>query len=301
MTLRRYLWTLLTVGTAASIAANMAHAHSDTGARIMAVAAPLALLAYTHLVGLWGRVRTSGVTYWAILVTVALIAAGAARVSFAAVRELAATYGYDPLDSALIPLMLDGGLAVTALALVVLGRIEAEAADAQVIPADPATERPVIPINQPEVDQPVTSIDQAITAPIPTDRTIDLPKITAGHEGDRSPITADQETDQAPETPVAGLSETNRPAGATDLPEDHADPSADHSEIARRIAATGRTTQPILVISEVLSARQAGFGLKAAGARAAEVAGLPKALSQSAVSQIETLRDEVSRFEGAAA
>src|SRR5699024_108250 len=80
------------------------------------------------LAGLWGRIRTSGVTYYAILVATAAIAAGAARVSFAAVRDLAASYGYGPLDAALIPLMLDGGLAVTALALVVLGRIEAEAA-----------------------------------------------------------------------------------------------------------------------------------------------------------------------------
>ncbi|KXO88041.1 hypothetical protein AXK56_11690 [Tsukamurella pulmonis] len=178
---RRFLWVLLIAGTVGSVAANVAHAHPGIGPRIMAVAAPIALLAFTHLVGLWGRIRASGVTYWAILVTVALIAAGAARVSFAAVRDLALAYGYGPLDAALFPLMLDGGLAVTALALVVLSRFEAETAtgvDQEMDRVDDAAARPT------SVVQRAHEPEHAVAHTAPGTRDIDL--------GDTVPVAADK-------------------------------------------------------------------------------------------------------------
>ncbi|CAM4032608.1 DUF2637 domain-containing protein [Tsukamurella strandjordii] len=182
---RRFLWVLLIAGTAGSVAANMAHAHPGIGPRIMAVAAPVALLAFTHLVGLWGRIRASGVTYWAILVTVALIAAGAARVSFAAVRDLAVSYGYGPLDAALFPLMLDGGLAVTALALVVLSRFDAEAATG----ADQAVDHPGDEASRSAVmvqpaREPVHELAHAAVQAAPTTRDIEV--------ADTAPAVADE-------------------------------------------------------------------------------------------------------------
>ncbi|KXO99658.1 Protein of uncharacterised function (DUF2637) (plasmid) [Tsukamurella tyrosinosolvens] len=268
-TVRRYLWALLIVGTAASVAANVAHAHPGIGPRIMAVAAPIALLAFTHLVGLWGRIRTSGVTYWAILVTVALIAIGAARVSFAAVRDLAESYGYGPLDAALIPLMLDGGLATTALALVVLGRIEAET-------IQPAAHQLI------DDHQVTTGPGHPITESIIVDQTVDLPLIGAGHEGDQpragelDPVIIEPHS----EVPVCLVE-----PGA-DQPDDRTDPRGDHWALAELIAATGRTNQPINVITAVLAARADGKGQKAAG--------LAAGVAQGTVRTIEKLREEVA-------
>lgn len=265
-TVRRYLWALLVVGTAASVAANVAHAYPGIGPRIMAVAAPIALLAFTHLVGLWGRIRTSGATYWAILVTVALIAIGAARVSFAAVRDLAVSYGYGPLDAALIPLMLDGGLAVTALALVVLSRIEADATQSA---------------NHPLIDRDqlvITARDQEITGPIILDETTEIPVINAGQ--------ADDQHSAGELHPVT----TENPAGVVDPAGnqgvDRTDPHDDHRELAELVAATGRTTQPINVITAVLAARAEGKGQKAAGMAAG--------VAQGTVRTIEKLAEEVA-------
>lgn len=259
ITLRRYLWTLLVAGTAASVAANVAHAHPGIGPRIMAVAAPVALLAFTHLVGLWGRIRTSGATYWAILVTVALIAAGAARVSFAAVRDLAVSYGYGPLDAALIPLMLDGGLAVTALALVVLSRVEAEAGYA----SDHQTDDRLILADQSVITEP----DHPLIDPITADQPVDIPLIDAG-----------QEDDQRFAGP--GMAVLSEVSVATDEQPD------DHSMIARLISATGRTQQPVEVITAVLAARAEGAGLKAAGMAAG--------VTQGTVKKIVDLAEEVA-------
>lgn len=274
-TLHRYLWVLLLAGTTASVAANVAHASPGVGPRIMAVAAPIALLAFTHLVGLWGRIRISGGTYWAILLTVALLASGAARVSFAAVRELASGYGYGPLDAALIPLMLDGGLAVTALALVVLSRIEAEAA----LPLDPALatgDRQLIT----EPDQPIT---ESTIVPISDETAVDRHLIDTGqgasHPTGREACLAlvesseklvDRATDQAGKR--ANSRDTDR-------------------ELAQLISSTGRTTQPISVITQVLTARASGIGQKSAGAAVG--------ISQGAVRQIEALKEEVALRSGA--
>jgi hypothetical protein len=243
--LRRYLWTLLSVGTSASVAANVAHAQPGIGPRIMSVAAPIALLAFTHLVGLWGRVRTSGPTYWAILVTVALIAIGAARVSFASVQELALSYGYGDLDASLLPLLLDGGLAVTALALVVLSRIEAEGD---------------------QNDQPViTSPD----APINAVHTVDLPLIDAVHGGDQ-PRLEDSIGNEPVRADGAGTDDSN----------DRADPHREREQIAELIAATGRTTQPPSVITAVLAARAEGRGQKSAGAVAGVAQGTVRTIER---------------------
>lgn len=308
--LRRYLWGLLTLGTAASVAANVGHAHPVLGARVLAVAAPLSLLAFTHLVGLWSRVRTSGATYWAILVTVALIAAGAARVSFAAVRDLATGYGYGPVDSALIPLMLDGGLAVVALALVVLGRIEAEAADHH----EPAP-APVVDRDEPAVVREAVPAPEPLTPAEPQGREIawsearfveDRPVPEVVHAAE--PVTPPEPVlDPAPPVDEPAREPAEAPANRPEpgpVPEPEAE---DHGLVretpeeraerlqgmydrltdeAEAIIATGRTTQPVAVVRSVLHGLDREISRRA-NAEAAEV-------SPNAVRQIEAIRAELN-------
>ncbi|WP_238219749.1 DUF2637 domain-containing protein [Tsukamurella pulmonis] len=276
---RRFLWGLLVLGTAASIAANVAHAHPEWGPRIMAVAAPVALLAFTHLAGLWGRIRTSGVTYYAILMATAAIAAGAARVSFAAVRDLAVSYGYGPLDAALIPLMLDGGLAVTALALVVLGRIEAEAATtrqakpAQADAPDPSVQAPeysagltwMAPVHR----LPERPVHQATeTAPAPASDT-DAPAVTSDDGAMHRPAAAvHQVPDTEPERPRIAAVRAHAPAQSTAPSQPVRQRTTDpeqvpvvqpvHREQAEVVVQAGASELPVETIAAVYARLDAG-------------------------------------------
>ena len=122
---------MLIAAAGASMAGNIAAAwrHHDSATAAVAIAAaaipPLALLTLTHLAAMWSRIRTRGIVYRCFLAAVAAIAAAAFRLSFAALRELAVSYGYGAADAALFPLILDGLVAVCTLGLVVLARIEA--------------------------------------------------------------------------------------------------------------------------------------------------------------------------------
>lgn len=282
---------LLALAVAVSITGNVTHALLVAptiygwGAAISSSIAPTFLFWHTHNLITAPSGRRGD---WVGVAVITAIALGAFAVSFMGLRELLTTFGFAPAIAVILPLVVDVTIAGASWELVREERA--------VIPFEPT----LIPVDQPETDQSITGSDQAITAPIATDHTIDLPEITAGPEVDRSPVTADQETDQPQGATVAGLSVSDTPAGATDLPEVPVDPPTDLQEIAALIAATGRTTQPVEVIAEVLAARGKRLGLKAAGARAAEAAGLTKPLSQAAVSQIETLRDAVApTLEGA--
>ena len=127
---RIMLWAILVSATAASMSGNVARALAHLGAAeargpiIAAAIPPLALLALTHLSGMWSRVAVRGLVYWCFLLAVAVINAAAFRLSFDALRALAVQYGYGRADAALFPLILDGLVAVCTLGLVVLARIE---------------------------------------------------------------------------------------------------------------------------------------------------------------------------------
>ncbi|WP_138230263.1 helix-turn-helix domain-containing protein [Mycolicibacterium aubagnense] len=127
---RRLLWSLLAFATTASVSGNITRAVSmhagvsAIGPIVAAALAPVALLGLTHLLGLWSHIAARGMTYWAFLVAIVVLATAAFRLSFDALRELAVSYGYARFDAALFPLILDGLVAVCTLGLVALTRIE---------------------------------------------------------------------------------------------------------------------------------------------------------------------------------
>ena len=111
--------------------------------------------------------------------------------------------------------------------------------------------------------------------PINAVHTVDLPLIDAVHGGDHPRL----EDSLGNEPVCAGGADTdhsNDPVGSR----------TEWEEIAELIAATGRTTQPLSVITAVLAARAEGRGQKAAGA----IAGV----AQGTVRTIERLSYEVS-------
>lgn len=127
---RRILWTLLISATVASAAANIAPAvirHGFTlaavGPVLFAMLGPFALLGLFHLMAAWSRAqRESWWIFGFYLGAIVLLACAAFRLSFAAVRDLAVSYGYGHRDAALFPLILDGLIAVCTVGLVAATR-----------------------------------------------------------------------------------------------------------------------------------------------------------------------------------
>lgn len=166
---RRLLWALLVFASAASLAGNVTHAlmqHSgveSVGPILAAALAPVALLGLTHLLALWSHIRARGGVFWLFLVAIIALATAAFRLSFAALRDLAVTYGYSRLDTALFPLILDGLIAVCTLGLVALTRITAS------VTQTPQMTQPVTHgVGHRDADsvmQPVTKIASRVTQP----------------------------------------------------------------------------------------------------------------------------------------
>ncbi|KXO98407.1 Protein of uncharacterised function (DUF2637) (plasmid) [Tsukamurella tyrosinosolvens] len=146
---RRLLWTLLVFATVTSLAGNITHSTgmqpavgAALGPILAAALAPVALLGLTHLLGMWSRISSRGVTYWCFMAAIVAINAAAFRLSFDALRSLAMQYGYGRGDAALFPLILDGLVAVCTLGLVTLSRIEATQKAAEA-PAHDAGDAPL--------------------------------------------------------------------------------------------------------------------------------------------------------------
>lgn len=135
----RFFWCALSAASAASIAANVAHAILNTAgnpavAAAAAVVPPAVLLGATHGVSLLVRARTAGWAYWSALAMTVALAGCAFGLSFDALRDLARRYaGYSEWAAVLWPLSIDLSIAVSTLALLAL------TGAARRTPAGPAT------------------------------------------------------------------------------------------------------------------------------------------------------------------
>lgn len=127
----RFFWGELILVAAMSIGGNAVHAvlnappHLKVVAAIVATFPPIALLAATHGVGLLVRARSSAnLAYWAVVVLTAVIAMVAFRLSFDALRDLAAQVGMSKQLAWLFPVIIDGAIGQATVALLVLARKE---------------------------------------------------------------------------------------------------------------------------------------------------------------------------------
>ena len=151
--LRRIRWAVraaLTLGVAASVAANMLHAADNPVSQAIAAWPPLALLATVELIS---RVPVHK-RHLAILrfVATAVIAGIAAWVSYTHMLGVAARYGETGASPYLLPISVDGLIVVASISLVELaGRIRiAEHDPAQPVPTVPSgpsatDDRPELP------------------------------------------------------------------------------------------------------------------------------------------------------------
>lgn len=176
--IRSHIWRLLFFGAVMSLAGNVVHAVMEhgwsmalIGPVVAAVIAPVALLGLMHLMGVWTQWDDGGgLTYWVFLAGVVALGAAAFRLSFAALRDLAMSYGYNRFDASLFPLILDGLMALMTWGLVAATRPKvAQQATADATSDAPASvvQTPVIhPVTAPE-PEPVTAVVQPVTAPEP--------------------------------------------------------------------------------------------------------------------------------------
>src|SRR5437763_6671421 len=162
--LRRVRWAVratLTLGVAASVAANILHARPNPISQAIAAWPPLALLLTVELISRVPMHRR--LLAAARLGATAGIAAIAAWVSYWHMAGVAARYGESTSSAYLLPLSVDGLIIVGSVSLVELaGRIrdveEAARAAASVVdaPAAPVVEPPVVepPVVEPPVVEP---------------------------------------------------------------------------------------------------------------------------------------------------
>ncbi|BDD81247.1 hypothetical protein TPB0596_10100 [Tsukamurella pulmonis] len=271
-----YARILLGVSVLLSLACNAAHAYLNAAEVPLALslgvgAIPPLVLALSveavvfcsrHAAWSWG---------WAAVTA----ASGAGLVtgfcmSFAAISDLGRMAHMSPITAPMLPIGIDA-LVITGLGMVALFRPRVQG-------ADQSADHKLISADQPLITGP----DQPISEPITLDRTVDLPLIGAGHEGDQPgagelhQVTTEHQT----EAPMHLVEP------AADPHDDQVDPHDEHLELAELIAATGRTNQSISVITAVLAARAARKGQKAAG--------LAAGVSQGTVRHIEKLAGEVA-------
>lgn len=109
----------LTLGVAASIAANVLHAEPTIKARVISAWAPVALLVTIELIA---RVPTRRA--WLVrgrLAAAAVVAVVAAYASYWHMAAVAARYGEEAITAHILPLSVDGLIVVASICLVELG------------------------------------------------------------------------------------------------------------------------------------------------------------------------------------
>lgn len=251
-TVRRILWSLLVFASAASLAGNVTHTvmrHGGVGAIIAALLAPAALLGLTHLLGAWSRAAGGGgKVFWFFFTAVVLLAGTAYRLSFAALRDLAVSYGYGYADAALFPIMLDGIITVCTVGLVAVARVTSDVpvANTETVHTThrepPVHTEPVQPVYAPEpvhqVAQP-SVVQQPEIAP-ETVVQADAPAVTSDdvvvHQPTRTVrLPAEIEAVQAPEHP------------ALTAVQDDTEPVHTHQDIEADVVQESVDTAPVRV------------------------------------------------------
>jgi hypothetical protein len=124
-TARLIAWCAFTLGVAASIAANVAHARPELGPRLASAFAPVALLLTVEIMS---RVPWPAGSWWKLgrWVGTGTVALVAAVTSYRHMSALLAAYGEDQLTAIIQPACVDGLMVVASLALLALGHTTTE-------------------------------------------------------------------------------------------------------------------------------------------------------------------------------
>jgi len=144
---RLIAWFAFGLGVAASVAANVAHARPELGARIASGFAPVALLLTVELITRipWPSGWGWSAGRWAGTGIVALVAA---ITSYRHMSDLLRSYGEDPLTAAIQPACVDGLMIVASLALLALSRNRVSSAGPVDVSTKPASTAPApIPLD----------------------------------------------------------------------------------------------------------------------------------------------------------
>jgi outer membrane biosynthesis protein TonB len=196
--LRRVRWAVratLTLGVAASVAANILHAQPNPISQVIAAWPPLALLLTVELIS---RVPVHRRSLAAVrLVATATIAGIAAWVSYWHMVGVAAHYGETGPSPYLLPLSVDGLVIVASVSLVELaGRIRAVEGATEVGAVKPvAVSSPVSepapvdvpPVDVPPVDVPPVAVAEPVAAAEPLAAAEALPVLAADGRPERAP------------------------------------------------------------------------------------------------------------------
>jgi hypothetical protein len=102
-------YLLLTGGTVATVAANIAHAHDNIGAKLLSAVIPVLLFVAFHVAAADGR--------WWIRVTTGVVAVLCFAISYDHIRSLALRYEEGKVSAVLYPLAIDGAMIVATFVL----------------------------------------------------------------------------------------------------------------------------------------------------------------------------------------
>ncbi|MFC9871768.1 DUF2637 domain-containing protein [Nocardia salmonicida] len=162
-----FFWTELCIAAGVSVVGNATQAVLHTTAMpavaaTVAVIPPLALLSAVHGVALLTRAHTASPTARrAATALTVVIAGGAFWLSFTALRALAITAGVPAAEAWLWPLIVEGSMTQSSLALLTLAHTERPGTDTE--SASPA------PVSQPPLELPESrTAPVALPAPQPT-------------------------------------------------------------------------------------------------------------------------------------
>lgn len=182
--LRRLRWIVrlaLTLGVAASIAANVLHARDNLISQAIAAWPPLALLLTVELISRV-PVHRRGLAAVRIAAT-AVIAAIAAWVSYWHMAAVAARYGEGRVSAHLVPLCVDGLIVVASISLVEL------AAHLRAVDAAPAARKRSAPAMK-TAAQPTAATQAAQQSRASTSRARRAPRKTARPAAPTQPASA---------------------------------------------------------------------------------------------------------------
>ncbi|MGH3712844.1 MAG: DUF2637 domain-containing protein [Micromonosporaceae bacterium] len=193
---RLIAWCAFTLGVAASIAANVAHARPELGPRLASAFAPVALLLTVEIMSRvpWPDGRWWKLGRWAGTGTVAAVAA---ITSYRHMSALLASYGEDRLTAIIQPACVDGLMVVASLALLALGHPHNTATTAGGDAASTETSWRNSTHSDHEPVPAATTAPETVTAQVPAALAMSAQMLAASHEkATGQPITVATLADQ---------------------------------------------------------------------------------------------------------
>lgn len=243
----RFFWVVLIASSATSIAGNAIHAAvnatavSPVLAAAVAICPPLVLLASTEGLSQLIKVRRRpSITYWAALIMTTVLAAAAFRLSFDALRDLAARCGVRNTLAWLWPVAVDVTMTQATVSLLALTRMPPKAA---AMP-DSAAPSDDDEYEDGALDEPAAQNDSRAQTPprlahvtsLTNPSDADIP--AQPHYGaDAARVVATKRTKQSPEVVAAVLAAHDAGQSVTEI---GAATSLHHSTVSRIVANAQR-------------------------------------------------------------